>query len=107
MINKINGLLGISAKAGKIVSGTDSVLGEISKKNLKLVIVAEDTSDKTIKNIKYYANKQNIEMIIFGTIDSNSKAIGKQNKAVIGLKDKNLAEAILKVFHGGEVNGKD
>lgn len=66
-----------------------------------------DASEKTIKNIKYYCNKENVEIIIFGTISENSKSIGKQNKAIIGIKDKNLAEAIKKEIHGGEEFGKN
>ena len=107
MINKIYGLLGLSSKAGKIFSGTDSVLQEVQKGNVNLIILAEDSSEKTIKNIKYYADKNNVEVIVFGTILNNSKAIGKENKAVIAVKDKNLADAILKVFHGGETVGKN
>ncbi len=102
MINKVNGMLGISAKAGKISSGTDLVLEEISKHKISLVIVAENASEKTIKNIKYYCNKENISIIIYGTIEENSKAIGKHNRAVIGVRDKNLAETIKKVISGGE-----
>ena len=107
MVNKINGLLGITAKAGKMLSGTDLVLEEMAKKHVELVIVAEDTSEKTIKNIKYYCDKENVEMIIYGTIFDNSKAIGKHNKAVIGIKDKNLADAIKKEIHGGGEFGKN
>ena len=66
-----------------------------------------DASEKTIKNIKYYCNKENVEIIIFGTISENSKSIGKQNKAIIGIKDKNLAAAIKKEIHGGEEFGKN
>ncbi len=66
-----------------------------------------DASEKTIKNIKYYCNKGNVEIFVYGTIFENSKAIGKQNKAIIGIKDKNLAEAIKKVIHGGEEFGKN
>ena len=66
-----------------------------------------DASEKTIKNIKYYCNKENVEIIIFGTISENSESIGKQNKAIIGIKDKNLAEAIKKEIHGGEEFGKN
>ena len=46
-------------------------------------------------------------MIIYGTIFDNSRAIGKHNKAVIGIKDKNLADAIKKEIHGGGVIGKN
>ena len=107
MVNKIYGLLGITAKAGKMLSGTDLVLEEMAKKHVELVIVAEDTSEKTIKNIKYYCDKENVEMIIYGTIFDNSRAIGKHNKAVIGIKDKNLADAIKKEIHGGGEFGKN
>ena len=107
MVNKINGLLGITAKAGKVLSGTDLVLEEMAKRHVELVIVAEDSSQKTIKNMKYYCDKENVEMIIYGTILDNSKAIGKHNKAVIGIKDKNLANAIKKEIHGGGEFGKN
>ena len=107
MVNKVYGLLGISAKAGKIVCGMDAAIEEIEKHEIYLVIVAEDTSQKTIKNIKYYCDKENIEFIIFGTIFENSKSIGKHNKAIIGVKDKNLADAIMKEIHGGELFGEN
>ena len=107
MVNKINGLLGITAKAGKMLSGTDLVLEEMAKKHVELVIIATDASEKTIKNMKYYCEKENVEMIIYGTIFDNSKAIGKHNKAVIGIKDKNLADAIKKEIHGGGEFGKN
>ena len=107
MVNKINGLLGITAKAGKMLSGTDLVLEEMAKKHVELVIIAADASLKTIKNMQYYCEKENVEMIIYGTIFDNSKAIGKHNKAVIGIKDKNLADAIKKEIHGGGEFGKN
>lgn len=95
MINKVLGLLGISAKAGKIVSGTDLVLEEMQKQKVYLVIIAEDASGKTKKNIIYYCTKNNVQHIIFGTIDELSKSIGKNNKAIIGIEDQNLAKAII------------
>lgn len=107
MINKVYGLLGITAKAGKILSGTDLVLEEMAKKRVKLVIVAEDASEKTIKNMKYYCNKEKIDIILYGTINDNSKAIGKKNRAVIGIKDINLADNIKNIIHGGEELGKN
>ncbi len=105
--NKIYGLLGISAKAGKVISGTDIVLENLAKGKIYLVIVAEDASEKTKKNIKYFCEKENVDMIVFGDIFKNSKAIGKQNRAIIAVKDQNLAEAIKKQIHGGERFGKN
>lgn len=107
MVNKVYGLLGICSKARKLISGTDIILEHLAKKKVNLVIVAEDASEKTIKNIKYYCEKEKVELLIYGNIDKNSKAIGKHNRAIIGILDKNLAVAIQKVIHGGEEFGKN
>lgn len=107
MINKVYGLLGISAKAGKVFAGTDLVLDEMSKNKVKLVIVAKDTSEKTIKNMKYYCDKNKVELLIYGTIDENSRAIGKKNKAIIAIRDSKLASAIKKEILGGEEFGEN
>lgn len=98
--NKVLGLLGISTKAGKVMSGTDMVLDGIKRRKVKLVIVAEDAAERTLRNMKFACDKY-VDVVVFGKIDEISKAIGKQNRAVIAITDKNLAEAILKVIHGG------
>ena len=43
-------------------------------------------------------------MNLIVAVDSNW-AIGKENKTVLGIKDKNLAEAIKKILDGGDVIG--
>ena len=106
MINKIYGLLGLCARAGKVVSGMDAVSDEIKRNKVKLLIIAEDASAKTIDNIKYLADKKKIPIIVIGKIEENSKAIGKQNRAIIGIKDKNISNGIKKIY-GGEVFGEN
>ena len=107
MVNKVYGLLGLCSKAGKIVSGMDAVSDEIKRNKIKLLIVAEDTSEKTLKNIKYLAEKKNVKFIVIGNIEDNSKAIGKENRAIIGIKDKNIADGIIKIIYGGEAFGEN
>lgn len=88
-MNKCYGMLGIATKAGKLVSGTDAVVDSLKKKQAKLVIVAEDASDKTKKEINFLCSKAkfNIPLVIFGNIDENSHAIGKRNRAIIAILD--------------------
>ncbi len=105
LTNKIYGLLGISMKAGKVTFGTDSTMDMISKRKVKLVIVAQDSSQRTIMHFKEKCYEYNIPFYTFGDKESLSKAIGKENKTVIGIKDKNLAEAIKKILDGGDVIG--
>ena len=102
---RVLGMLGISAKAGKIVCGTDATTQDIEKHKVKLVIVAVNASDKTKKNMRYICDKNNVPVLEFGDIDEISKTIGKNNKAIIGIKSKSLSEEIEKLIKetGGEL----
>lgn len=102
---RVLGLIGLSAKAGKIEFGADAVEEVITRKKAKIVIVAEDASDRTKKNFEFLCNKNHISYAVFGEIDEISKAIGKSNKAVIAIKDKNLSNEIYKIICGGEAIG--
>lgn len=97
--------MGIATKAGKVAFGTEAVIELIEKKKAKLVVIAEDASDKSKENITYLCNKNQIPIAVFGTIETISRAIGKPNKAVISIKDKNLGEEIYKIICGGEAIG--
>lgn len=46
-MDKIYGILGIAAKAGKIVSGFDAIQDAIKEKQVNLIIIAKETSEKT------------------------------------------------------------
>lgn len=108
MINseeKIYGLLGLTMKSGNIVFGADACIERIENKQVKLVIVANDASEKTKKNIKFICEKNNIPIKIFGTIERISQSIGKNNKAIIGIKNESLANEISKIISGGDIIG--
>ena len=108
MINKkILGLLGLSARARKISYGADSVEIQLKKKKVKLIIVAEDASDRTKNKFIKLSNEYNVPIIILGKIDEISKTIGKSNKAIIGIEEENISKEIQKINNGGEVIGKN
>ena len=103
--NKIYGLLGLARRAGKISFGTESSIETIEKKKAKLVILAEDSSDRTKKNFKELCKSMQVEVRIVGTIELLSQSIGQVNKAVLVVKDENFAKEILKRIDGGEIIG--
>ena len=102
---KILGLIGLSAKAGKICFGADSVEEQIKKKKVYLLVLATDSSDRTKEKFKNLSVEYKIPIIIMENIEVLSKSIGKTNKAIIGIKEQNLASQIQKVNNGGEING--
>ena len=105
MTNKIYGLLGICAKAGDIVSGADVTIETVENKKAKLVIVAENCSEKTIKNIKFICEKNNVPVYVFGNIEGISKSIGKSNRGIVAIKNENIATEIIKKICGGDTIG--
>ena len=108
MINKkILGLIGLSARARKISYGADSVEIQLKKKKVKLIIVAEDASDRTKNKFIKLSNEYNVPRIILGKIDEISKTIGKSNKAIIGIEEENISKEIQKINNGGEVIGEN
>lgn len=85
----------------------DAVSDELNRNKLKMIILAKDASEKTSKNVKFLAEKKKVPIVEIGTIAENSKAIGKENRAIIGIKDKNIAEGMKKIICGGEAFGEN
>ena len=98
-MDKIYGILGIAAKAGKIVSGFDSIQEAVKKKQVSLIIVAKDTSEKTQKEMRFTCEKYGIPLVVFGNIEGNSHAIGKRNRAIIAICDSGLAKKFLELIN--------
>ena len=102
---KILGLIGLATKARKIYFGADSVEEQIKKKKLYLIIIAQDASERTKEKFQKLGEQYNISVIVNGEIETLSKAIGKSNKAILGIAEQNLAKEIEKINNGGEIIG--
>ena len=92
-------------KAGKVNFGADSIEESIIKRKVNLVILSEESSDRTKEKFKEICKKYKLPIIIYGTIESLSKSIGKNNKAILGIKDVNFSKSILEKYNGGDVIG--
>lgn len=103
--NRVLGLIGLCTKAGGIAFGTDSCIDMIQKNKIKLIVVAQDAADRTKKNFKMLCEKKKIPICFFANQEELSKAIGKNNKVVIGIKNNNFKEQIVKLINGGEIIG--
>ena len=103
--NKILGLIGLAARARKVCFGADSVEERINKNKVKVLIVAEDASQRTKDKFNKIAKEKNVPIIIKGDIELLSKTIGKSNKAIIGIEDINLSNEIQRINNGGEIIG--
>lgn len=123
-------LLGFASKSGKIMFGDDDVILGLERNKISLIIISEDMSQKAkekflkrlenvfenrytnngynkkgiSKKISEQGNKK-IKVIIVGTKEENSSAVGKVNKPIIGICDNNLSKGIIKSILE-EINGE-
>ena len=102
---KILGLIGLAARARKISFGADSVELQAQKRKVYLIILAQNSSERTKEKFRKISKEKKVPIIITETIETLSKAIGKNNKAILGIEDINLSKEIQKIYNGGETIG--
>lgn len=101
---KIYALLGFSQKAGKMVSGDDTVVLAMGKGKIKLLIIAEDLSENSWKKFQQKTrnfkkkNGEAVEIIKFGTKETLGGAIGKSPRGILGIADEGFGKALNKYY---------
>ncbi len=94
--NKVLSLLGIAMRGRNLVSGEFQTLEAVKNGTAVLVIVAEDASANTKKlftdKCKYYE----VPVREFGTKEELGRAIGRDIRSSLGVRDEGLAEAIVR-----------
>lgn len=92
MNRKFQSLLSLCQRAGKIVTGEDTVEINIKSGNALLVIIAGDASENTKNKFENKCKYYNVSYIIYSTKDELSSCIGKYNRSVYAIIDKNFAD---------------
>ena len=91
---KLLGLLGIAAKAGKLASGEFSAEAALKARKGKLTIVAEDASEAMKKKFRDHCEHVRCPILVFGSKREIAHAIGKEERSCIVVLDQGLATAI-------------
>ena len=77
----------------------------IDKKKVKLILISEEASERTKHNFIKKCKEFLIPVFIYGKTEELSRCVGKFNKVVIGIIEKNLANEIVKIIDGGDIDG--
>ncbi len=107
-LTKATTLLQFARKAGKLVHGYDACLRAMHHNKLYLVLIAEDTAPRTKRGITtaILENKNHIPIMVMGSQERLSAALGLPTSGVFGLGDKQFASAIQK-YGTEEVKGEE
>lgn len=94
MNRKLRSMLSLCQRAGKILTGEDTVEINIKSGDALLVIIADDASENTKNKFENKCKYYNIPYYIYSTKEELSSCIGKYNRSVYAIIDKGFAEKI-------------
>ncbi len=86
--------LGLCQKASGLISGEELVIENLRNGNIYLIFLANDASINTKKKINDKAKFYNVEVIESYSSLELSNAIGKKNRMVLGISNKNFLKIL-------------
>lgn len=93
-MEKVLGMIGLAKRAGALSTGTFGCEEAIKAKQSKLIIIAEDASDKSKKMFIDSCMYYKVPFIIFSDKLNLGKFTGGGEKIVISVNDANFAKAL-------------
>ena len=93
-LNKFFSLLSLCQKAGKLCSGELTCENALKGKKAKLLIVAQDASDNTVKKFTNSAQFYGCEIIRTGTKENLGSSIGRDMRSVMAVTDEGFAKQL-------------
>ena len=85
-------LLGLAARARKIISGEELVIKEIRNGNAKIVLLASDAAANASKKVTDKCKYYNVELHIFGDRYDLGHATGKEARVALAITDSGFAK---------------
>ena len=101
--DKAASYLGLATKAGKTVSGGDTVLQKIRDRKACVVIVSTEASDRTKKTFKDKCSYYNIPYTENYTKEELGRYLGTEERTVAAVTDKGIGEEIIKLLFREEI----
>ncbi len=92
--SKLSGYLGFAARARKLQTGYNTVLGLIEKRKARLVIIAEDAAEGTKDKISGKCRSHNVPCVIFGESEELSHITGTGTTMVFAVIDGDFGKMI-------------
>ncbi|RXZ76919.1 50S ribosomal protein L7ae [Paenibacillaceae bacterium] len=92
--NKVLSGLGMAMRAGKLLTGDETVLKSVRAGKAHLVVMAADASDNTKKKFRDKCGSYGVVVVEAFDRDTIGQAIGKEGRVVIAVTDRGFAAMI-------------
>ena len=106
MADKLKGLLGIAARAGKLASGEFSSERSVRSGKARLCIVSSDASDNTVKKFGDMCRSKKVPFVRTELAKAElGHAIGCSDRTSVAVEDEGLAQGMIRLIEGGTAHG--
>jgi len=92
---KLFQMLGMAMRAGKLIAGEEQVVAAIRQSKVHLVFISEDASQNTLKKVRDKSTYYKIPLLTVGSRDELGRAIGKEQRVVVGVSDQGFASKMM------------
>jgi ribosomal protein L7Ae-like RNA K-turn-binding protein len=97
---KIQGLLGLGYKARAVAVGSRDTRDQLRHGEIRLVLLAEDGSPRDRERVRRVAREAGVPARVLAKRDDLGRWMGRGPVAVLGIRDSNLAAALLSNLDG-------
>lgn len=100
--DRVLSYLGLAQKSGQMVAGFNAVAAAIGKGRIKLVVMAGDISEHTAEKVERFCLRGQIPCFYLADRNKVGKAIGRDNRAVLGITSRELASALERILSSAD-----
>ena len=95
MNNKLQSIISLCRRAGKLQLGFDQVKEKVEDGEVKAVFVAADLSDKSKKEVCFFCSKQNVPVYCLPITKDEIKMAVSKGSGVLGVTEEGLAKNLM------------
>ena len=107
MDRKLQSMIGLCKRAGKISAGAVAAEQAVKSRKASLLIVSKDASDRTKKDYRSMCEYRHVPYLECGSMEELGHAVGDEFHAVLAVTDRGFAEQIRKLSENENIVGSD
>lgn len=97
-MNKYLNMIGLAAKAGKVVRGAQMCEKSLAEGKIKLLAVAKDASESSLEKIRYLSRIKGIRIMEIQDMQILGKHTGRTKISAAGITDTGFADRIYELY---------
>lgn len=95
-------MLHLARRAGVLIGGDRAVRLAIRKGRAKLVLLAQDASERTRRNFLFYARNAKVPVVVYGQKGELGMVLNRSSCAVMAVVEENFARGIMQYLMAKE-----